>query len=148
MKKITNKQKALDAILWIDRLATTKAKQQDGRLGDSEKGYCCLGYGCQVLDVPFESEDSYSEEFQQRIGLLSSFGSFHVPHDNPKGRIMKNINVPIVEDGDRDEQSISSLADLNDDTKYSFRKISTIIKKYPEKLFEPKVASKIKKHYS
>lgn len=40
---------------WRDDLRTTNLIQGRGRLGDSIVGYCCLGRGCVVADIPHTS---------------------------------------------------------------------------------------------
>ena len=55
-----NERKANDAIVWIDTLATTNVQQGRGRLGNSQMGYCCLGYGCKILDVKYNAKDGFN----------------------------------------------------------------------------------------
>lgn len=133
--EITAKQKAENAILWIDRLSRTQVKQGQGELGNSAKGYCCLGYGCKVLKIGFNSYDVDSSEFSDSIGLMTNGGRLK----NGK-EFDVEIGVLFVDK--------SSLIDLNDDCRLSFRRISTQIKRNIEDLFEPEVAEILIKHYS
>lgn len=122
----TTEQKVENAITWIDGLAKTRVKQTHGRLGDSEDGYCCLGYGCMKLKVDCDSFDEFSGLMAYRVGLKTVEGMF---------------------DGDYIEEK-ESLADLNDSGGYSFNAISKIIKENTMKLFEREVAQKLDKHYT
>ena len=45
--------KANNAMKWIDYLKTTGRKQGRDQLGDSKKGFCCLGIGCKVLGIGY-----------------------------------------------------------------------------------------------
>lgn len=117
------------AILWIDRLATTRVNQGREELGDADSGYCCLGYGCKILGVDFRKEDADSNEFTQMIGLRTNSGHFNTNFSTKNGDTADN------------------LVDLNDNLHLSFRRISTLIKSRISELFTPDVAKKINKHY-
>jgi hypothetical protein len=126
-KKITVEEQAKNAVLWINRLATTRVKQGVEELGDSESGYCCLGYGCKILNVPYNPSNVDSDNLADKIGLISSMGEFDTP--------LKYDSI----------NEASMLTELNDEAKYSFRRISTVIKSRVGEIFEPKVAILIKK---
>ena len=128
MKTLTNKAKAANAILWIDSLAKTKVKQCICELGNSENGYCCLGWALKKLRLPYDPSESYDEGVVSHMGLLTQDGGFiEVPE------------IPNIE--------CNSLAELNDDYDFSFKQISNAIKGNLNILFEPKVASKLIRHY-
>lgn len=118
-------QKVKNAITWIDGLKNTRVRQGRGELGDSKTGYCCLGYGCKRLGIPYNKWDEVSEEFQFEVGLKGDHGIF---------------------DGEY-VGYYCSLTELNDDVGWSFRKISTFLKKRAKDVFIPEVAEGIIKHY-
>lgn len=124
---MTTQEKANNAIIWIDGLSKTRVKQGIGKLGDSKTGYCCLGYGCMKLKIPYHISDPHSIEFKYKIGLIGTEGSL-------KKGIFKNTNSVY-------------LTDLNDKDNYSFNKISKEIKNNLENLFEEEVAEILIKHY-
>lgn len=119
-------QKVKNAITWIDGLKNTRVLQGIGELGDSKTGYCCLGYGCKRLGIPYNKRDEVSEEFQFNVGLKDDHGIF---------------------DGEY-VGCYCSLVELNDDLKWSFRKISTFLKKRAKDVFIPEVAEGLIKHYN
>jgi hypothetical protein len=122
------KEQASKAVLWINRLSTTRVKQGTGQLGDSSRGYCCLGYGCKILGIKFNSDDPDSSGFKEQVGMRSMSGGFD-----------KDITI------DEHHNEATSLIDLNDDHGFSFRRISTVIKKKIDELFEEDVALEIYK---
>jgi hypothetical protein len=121
------KEKASKAVLWINRLSTTRVKQGTGQLGDRSNGYCCLGYGCKILGIEFDSHDADSRDFMEQVGMMSVAGNF----DEPMVGLDENNN------------DATSLIDLNDDQGFSFRRISTVIKKKVDEIFEKDVALEI-----
>jgi hypothetical protein len=126
----TNQEKANNAVKWIDELSTTDEKQGHGSLGDAETGYCCLGLGCKITGVSFESYGADSSEFSEKIGMRSDSGGFSPPI--------------IVDNGDY----AYSLIDLNDDCEEPFSDISKNILTRLDSLFYDNVAKLIKKHYN
>lgn len=118
------KQKAKNAIEWIDGLAETNAKQGVGSLGDEEMGFCCLGYGCKVLDLEYDRMESASYAFQRSVGLRDADGTT------------------------LDSDSSMTLISLNDEGGYSFKAISKVLKDDPWQYFDDEVAELIKKHYA
>lgn len=125
---MTAQEKANNAIIWIDGLSKTRVKQGTGQLGDSKRGYCCLGYGCMKLKIPYYSTSEVEEGFRIKTGLLTSEGEL-------KGiEYFENSNA-------------LDLITLNDDLKYSFNKISKEIKNNLENLFEKEVSEILIKHY-
>jgi len=130
------KQQIKNAIIWIDRLKTTKLKQGSRQLGDSKHGYCCLGYGCKILKVPFNPNHGTEPAFADKVGLDDDGGTF-----TGGGLRLNNRRPTFV-------SSVESLMELNDDAGYSFRKISTFIKKNVDVLFIKEVAEGINKHYT
>lgn len=131
MKNYSLEEKIENAIKWIDGLKTTQVKQGTSELGNSERGYCCLGYGCMKLKIPYKADDGTNKEFIKAIGLNGLEGT----------RIDNN---PL---GIKNNSNIDSLIEANDDFNYSFRRISTLIKKNIDGLFIPEVAINLKTHY-
>ena len=131
-KKYTNKQKVNNAIKWIEGLTHTKLPQTDCRLGNRRDGFCCLGYGCSRLGILFYQDASTNADFAKAVGLKSDSGEFG------GGNYVKD---------DKDGWHYYSLIDLNDEARFSFRKISTVLKKHADWIFEPEVAKGIKNHF-
>tara|TARA_R110000737_G_scaffold294039_1_gene300606 strand:+ start:1205 stop:1618 length:414 start_codon:yes stop_codon:yes gene_type:complete len=129
VSEINANTQAEKAILWIDRLATTRVNQGREQLGDADSGYCCLGFGCKIHGIEFDSEDPDSEIFANMIGLRTNSGHFNTKFSNKHG------------------DTADCLVDLNDNIQLSFRRISTVIKSRIGELFTPDVARKIDKHY-
>jgi hypothetical protein len=114
-----------DAIIWIDGLATTKEKQGKGKLGNQEEGFCCIGFGCFILGIDYDSDDINSSTFAKSVGLRVCTGQLHG---------MRYYNN-------------SHLTDINDHTNAGFKRIAKFLKKYPESVFVEEVAEGIKEHY-
>jgi hypothetical protein len=72
-------QQAENAIKWIDDLLVTTAKQGECQLGDESIGFCCLGRGCHVLGIDYDSERGSSKKFRHSVGLLDRCGHSPVP---------------------------------------------------------------------
>ena len=115
------------AILWIEKLLTAKAdgiKQGQGKLGNSEDGFCCLGYGCEISKIDYSHKDGDSLAFRKKVGIL-----------NAEGRTANhNINFMLVS--------------LNDKKRWGFARIANRLKKYPHLYFTTKVAKSIKEHFA
>lgn len=122
--------RAKNAIRWIEGLQKTRSKQGKGQLGDSKDGRCCLGYGCHLLEIPYNPSDGASAGFRKAVGLCSNEG------DPNKYRYLGN--------GDE----LRSCVHMNDRDKFSFRQISRILQEHANSYFVPKVAAAIKKHFS
>ena len=73
---MTTQDQIKNAIKWIDGLKNTKLPQGKFSLGNKEDGFCCLGYACEILSVPYNSFDTYSKELPDYVGLKNSTGSF------------------------------------------------------------------------
>lgn len=129
---ITTEQKINNAIKWITGLTYTKLPQAVDRLGNKKDGFCCLGYGCSRLKIKFDEKNSVSADFAKAVGLKFINGKFS------DGNYIK----------DKDRFYFDSLIDLNDEAKFSFRKISTVLKKHADWIFEPKIAKGIKNHFN
>jgi hypothetical protein len=57
-------------------------KQGKNALGDDEKGYCCLGRLCVVLNMDFMPVSAFlSEEHMIAAGMSSTMGNFGSPFD-------------------------------------------------------------------
>ena len=123
------KDKVANAIKWIDGLLVTRYKQGTGQLGGKMTGFCCLGYGCHILDIDYPTHHSYSEDFAESVGLEHRNSSF-----SPAAQV----------DGD---SFCRSLADLNDTGKVSFNKIAKFMISRDFSMFEDKVAAKLVEHY-
>jgi hypothetical protein len=122
-----------NAIKWIDELLTTQTKQGKGKLGNAETGFCCLGLGCSILDVPYQSEDSFDDGLTIKVGLHDAEGGFF----DERGDL---LYLPFGTD------SWSSLANAND-SEVSFRDIGKTMRDKPTTVFEQDVASGIIAHY-
>jgi len=127
MKKLTAKQRADNAIKWIDSLPDYKQANKISRkkLGNSFIGFCCLGAGCDTLGIHFKAQDAYNFDLVYKTGLINEHGKFF------SGSYYKK----------------SSLAMINDTTNAGFSRISTLMKRKPQLMFETEVAILIKGYY-
>lgn len=135
--------KAANAIKWIDGLSNTRYKQGREQLGSQSLGFCCLGYGCQLLEVDYAINDGVSRDFKSRVGLLYSQGMFT---NEDKFRNDSKLS-PSSEWEWGNGIGVQNLTGLNDQLGYSFNKISKFIKANIERLFEYDVAKLLKSHY-
>lgn len=121
-------KQAANAIRWIDSLPSRKQASfiNRGRLGDPDRGYCCLGAGCEELDVPYLPNNGASQLFARKVALLSLRGDFQ----NKKTYYKK-----------------TSLIGVNDYTNAGFKRISRLMRTHPEWMFKPEVAKLIRAYY-
>ncbi len=121
-------QKAANAIRWINPLPDGKQAPMGKRrrLGDTDNGFCCLGYGCHVLGVDFIGSDALSAELVNLTGLLSAGGTFK------EGRKFYKL---------------SGLADINDMTNAGFKRIARLMRTKPHWMFDADVADLIQAYY-
>lgn len=124
----TTEEQIKNAIKWIDELPNYKQAPigKRSRLGDADNGYCCLGAGCVITDVKFDSENIHSNEFARKVGLNDSGGAL----------------------GDNWYYNQKHLTDINDNTNAGFKRISNLMKTHPDWMFEKEVAEGIRKHYN
>ena len=114
------------AVKWIDGLAETQEKQGKGQLGNSEWGFCCLGFGCHLFDIDYSDIAAFNCNFTDLVGLKDNFGTFE------EGR--KYMDQP-------------GLTGLNDSVHLGFKGISDFLKESPEWAFIPEVAEGVRQHY-
>lgn len=117
MNKQTDEQ-AQNAVIWIDELLTTEKKQGNGTLGSELFGFCCLGVGCTILNIPFSSNSASSPELKVETGMR--------------------------EYSDTSDKYEVRLSWLNDTEEYSFKKIGKIMQDNLKVYFKPEVAERIK----
>jgi hypothetical protein len=118
------------AIHWIDSLLTAEQlgiKQGKSYLGDAERGYCCLGYGCAVTNTAYSPDWSSSGEFQHTVGLRGALG----------------YNYSHIGNG-----SNKSCTYMNDTLDYTFLKIAETLRSSPRSYFLSEVAQGIEAHYN
>jgi len=113
--------KSDNAIKWLEELKTTELKQAKYELGNEEFGFCCLGLGCKVLDIPYCESFAGNNELDEAVGFL-----------NHSGRGGTKI----------------SPVDMNDDEGFDFKQIADQLIKYAETYFKPEVADKVKAHFA
>ena len=123
------KDKVANAIKWIDGLLVTRYKQGRKRLGNKSSGFCCLGYGCHVLDIDYPDSDFFSESFAEIVGLKRHDSGF-TPLENVEGRA-----------------HCFSLSGLNDAAGWSFNQIAKFMIDREFSMFEDKVSAKLVEHY-
>lgn len=80
---------------WLQALETTTAKQGTKRLGDAARGFCCLGIGCEVLDIPYDPDEGMSMVFQKRVGLRFANG-LPVSHQPSLARLNDHHMMPFA----------------------------------------------------
>lgn len=129
---MNNERRAKNAIKWIENLPSYKQAPKEDRecLGSSEWGYCCLGAGCEILEIDFETHDIVSNRFRYAVGLKDRKGRFTLGKKHPVF-----YNRP-------------SLASVNDYTNAGFKRIASLMKRHPDWMFENEVAPLIAKHFT
>lgn len=126
------KQKAKNAIKWIENLPNYKQAPiwNRGKLGSAVDGYCCLGAGCDILDIEFREYERLSQELAETVGLQDWQGVF-----------VKGV-------GSKRFYNEDSLVLVNDETHTGFLEIANLMKKHPTWIFEKEVAETITKHFA
>lgn len=66
---MNTKDKIKTAVYWIEMLKAANVKQGKGVLGNAEKGFCCLGYGCHVSGIHYAHFGHGSDELEDETGL-------------------------------------------------------------------------------
>lgn len=118
-----------NAKLWVNSLRSGNYPQGVGRLGNPEKGLCCLGVGCAVYEeetgdnLPKTSSGDYAgltlkgfDVVREWLGLASEQGNFTAKE-----------HIPGL--------SYSQLTQLNDEVQWDFEQIADLIESEPEGLF-------------
>ena len=75
--------KVANAIKWLDELATTELPQGREQLGDIYEGFCCLGVGCKLLDLNYNSMHGEDHEFNELAGIART--CFFIEQNDEKG---------------------------------------------------------------
>jgi len=113
------------AILWLAGLAVTDLPQGRKKLGNMDTGFCCLGFGCFLLGIPYDPKEGVSYDLPYFIGMKSNNPNIY--SDQYGGEIC--------------------IAELNDTEKLSFKEIREVIIDNLDDVFAPKVAAGLKDHY-
>lgn len=129
---LTNKEKAENAIKWIDALPNYSQGYGLLRLINEEgdRQYCCLGVGCELFNIEHHDDAEFSQKFAIMVGLYDYTGKFSAPSG-------QNVEI----EGRR------SLVGLNDSGTNSFVGIQKVLKQHPQSIFIPEVAKLIIEHY-
>lgn len=106
---------------WVEALQSGKYSQGTGGLGDPKNGYCCLGVGCDILEIPFRAPSPSSVEFVVEMGLNDLAGSFV---DHERGGFCEVMGT-------------RSLVKANDSALLPHAVIAQIILQHPEFVFKP-----------
>jgi len=115
--KFTAEQEA-----WLHDLETTRARQTVGKLRDYE-GWCCLGRACKVLDLPsVKNGEIYT--FLKNDSTLPSRATRILNLRSGTGKLKVTV-----------EEDLGTLTELNDDLRWSFKKIAKYIRANPENVF-------------
>lgn len=131
--QLTTNDKIQNAVKWIDGLIDGDFKKGIGKLGNEKMGYCCLGAGCKILNIPYRPTFEVSKVFQKNVGLTGVDGEFK---EHPDSEFFYH-----------EISGRSSLVDLNDNTNKSLADIGKFIKKNANHLFIKDVATGIIEHY-
>ena len=130
---MNNQQRAENAIKWIETLLKTRMKQGKGELGNSKRGYCCLGVGCKVLGVNYDPDEASDKDFSESVGLWDEEGrAYDSEQDKP-------ISAWVL--------GHEALTALNDDVQFTFNQIAKRLISQTDEYFKPEVAKLIKKHF-
>jgi predicted GNAT superfamily acetyltransferase len=114
-----------NAVLWIEKLMTAEkdgVKQGRTILGDQEKGYCCIGYGCHVTQTFYDPSQALSSCFHGVVGLFDDCGN-------------------TLTNG-------YSCVAMNDARRFTFLQIAEQLTAAPFQYFHPDVAQGIKEHFA
>ena len=120
------KQQVANIFTWLKALETTNFAQNDGMLGNEERGFCCLGLACHTLNIPYTDTNGYSVELPDFVGLSTKAGDFSIS--------VKGKHGPL-----------KNLANLNDSGEYTFKDIAKIIRSNRKGLFTEEVAEEFGK---
>ena len=111
---------------WLEALESGEYKQSQYILRDSNNEYCCLGVMCEIAGLPFDDgcyahsgwKDSQylPGDFYDKIGLRSSNGQFR--------DLARHYNT-----------GFSSLTEMNDTLKATFKDIAAYIRHDPHNVF-------------
>lgn len=126
MTKYTRSQIRANRQKWIDFLMVKGRKKTTGRLDKGGGARCCLGHGCHVLGIKpekietergsFVGYDDHTEtapvSFVEMVGLWTPLGSVRYGY----------ASIDVFGRGEY-ENIKETLADINDETKASPRKI-------------------------
>ena len=122
---ISIEEKKANALMWIESLSlkgSAAYPQGKGRLGDMEKGMCCLGLMCFLSDKPYYPGVAFPRPYQNSVGLINYGGSA------------------------ADPSRWDNLSFLND-TGSTFRQIANVLKRNPHQYFVTEVADHIELAY-
>lgn len=98
---------------WVEALRSGEYKQTKETLKDCN-GYCCLGVLCEISGIDRFVREDLALRYDGKSGTLSE-------------RVKKWAGM---KDGNGARSGLKkSLADLNDDSNYSFKRIANIIEK-------------------
>ena len=119
-------EQKINVIKWLDALLSGKYKQTINRLGSFERGYCCWGLGCDIINIPFDPEEGWNYLLYEYIGF-----------NNKYGLIEPNVN------------SIDNkgLDYLNDYLKLNFKEIAAYLIEYSNYNFSPEISVHIDEYY-
>lgn len=117
-------EQKINAIRWLNALLSGDYKQDQGRLGNSENGFCCWGVGCIVTNISFEPDTTWDKTLYEYIGFNTMLGTVHPKISN-----------------------YGSLDSFNDDLKLSFKEIAAYLIKYSNSNFSPEISVHIDEYY-
>ena len=145
---ISTHQQALNARHWLGTLLTTRYPQGKGRLGDAGLGYCCLGVGCKILDVPYHYDSGFSTLFSANVGLKRKFPAVLSDEDAPFfDGIKPSIRRKLLDEPSKASlflREVPTPVHLNDTYGLNFREIGQVIGANLDYYFEPHVARAIR----
>lgn len=99
---------------WIDALRSKKYKQGTHELQGGPNTFCCLGVLCDISDAAHKAESKYANGwFNRDIPLECNLKRFGLDDDDTDDKI----------------SVVQRLINMNDDKKWSFRRIATWIEK-------------------
>jgi len=132
---------------WVEALESNKYIQGQNYLKVVLKNkptkHCCLGVLCEIEKL--EQEEPYNPKgyvtFKDK-DRISSKSFTHLPEDlREKYKFFGcggDINGSFFEDPD-DISPFTSLVDMNDDSRFSFKDIAAFIRKFPQVIFKEAV---------
>jgi hypothetical protein len=154
---ITATQQTKNAIKWLEALKgnsgfkKTTEKLAETDIEGTPLAYCCLGVGCKITKItPDDWSDGSESALVEKLGLFNEDGGFFevTAADDEGEEFIDGCEVKVK--NEKGNFYPDNLATLNDDVfpdDKNFKNIRAFILKNLDKVFQPKVAKKLKEHF-
>lgn len=125
-----------DQVLWLTDLLTTDATQCIGSL-ETDKGFCCLGRACIVLEPETRLEEDGFITYETRSEVLSEKlqKKLCLRSNNAEFNISELVELDVRAFRETSWSDFSSLTEFNDNKKFSFKEIAEFILRNKKAVF-------------